>query len=87
MRPKYEPGDYIVVEPNHGTRPGNIVVAKLRSGKKMLKKLMYERDGEITLGSINEDYKTITVLREDLDGAMQYVGGSVASDSYTVREP
>ncbi len=74
MHPRIRSGEFIVVEPEAAINPGDDVVVICRDGRKMVKQLLYQRDGEITLGSINNGFKPITLLIEEVE-AMHYVAG------------
>lgn len=88
MAPRYEAGEYILVEPNRVAEPGDIVIVKLRDGRKLLKKYLYRRNGEVTLASINTEYRPLTVpLAEIEDNGIQFVAGTMSARSLAVREP
>lgn len=61
MRPRIKSGEFIVVEPNTPPNPGDDVVVICHDGRKMVKELLYIRDGEVTLGSINNSFKPISL--------------------------
>lgn len=72
MAPRIRSGEFIVVEPNTEVTPGDDVVAIFSNGKRMVKTLLYRRDGEICLGSINENHAKITALEEEIE-SLHYV--------------
>lgn len=72
MAPRICSGEYIIAEPNTSISPGDDVVVKLVDGRRMVKTFLYSRDGEITLSSVNEGHKPITVPETDVLG-MHYV--------------
>jgi len=72
MAPRICSGEYIIAEPNTSISPGDEVVVKLVDGRRMVKTFLYSRDGEITLSSVNEGHKPITVPESDVLG-MHYV--------------
>lgn len=78
MYPRYRPGEILVVEPNAAVVPGEDVVVRTRDGRKMVKRLLFQRSGEVELGSINERHKPITIALEQIE-SMQLVAGSVRS--------
>lgn len=85
MQPKYDPGDFIIVEPSREAQAGDIVVVKLVDGRKLVKKLLYRRNGELTLGSINQDYRTLTFAQTEVE-SVHFVGGVASANSTMVRE-
>lgn len=52
MSPRYEPGEVVVVSPQHPVNAGDYVVAKLHNGEVMIKRITF-RDNLIILGSVN----------------------------------
>lgn len=66
MAPAIRNGWIVLVEPNASTHPGELVVVCLQDGRCMVKEYLYERDGSVTLGSVNQDHKPVTVDRNDV---------------------
>lgn len=66
MAPRIRHGEFVVVEPCREAMPGDDVAVELRNGRRVVKTFLYERDGEITLGSINNGHGNITVNRADV---------------------
>jgi len=60
MRPRIKSGEYIVVEPNAEAQPGDDVVVKFADGSAVVKELLWIRDGDVCLGSINNGVPPIT---------------------------
>ncbi|MFH1493765.1 MAG: S24 family peptidase [Pseudomonadota bacterium] len=81
MRPRIKNGEFIVVEPNHAPQPGDDVVVCLLDGRKMVKELLYMRDGEITLGSINNGHGNISVASDQVD-KMHYVAAIIPRGAF-----
>lgn len=81
MRPRIKSGEFIIVEPDSPTHPGDDVVVLCKDGRKMVKELLYQRDGEITLGSINNGFKPITLPLEEVD-SVQYVAAIVPRGAF-----
>lgn len=81
MRPRIKAGEFIVVEPNHECQPGDDVVVVLRDGQRMVKELLYVRDGETTLGSINNGHPNITVPVADIE-KMHYVAAIIPRGAF-----
>lgn len=61
MRPRIKSGEFIVVEPNAEAQQGDEVVVKLRDDGVIVKELLWIRDGEMSLGSINDSVPPMTV--------------------------
>lgn len=74
MHPRIRSGEFIVVEPESPANPGDDVVVICQDGRKMVKQLLYQRDGEVTLGSINNGFKPLTIPLADIE-AIHYVAG------------
>jgi phage repressor protein C with HTH and peptisase S24 domain len=66
MRPRIKSGEYIVAEPSVEALPGDDVVVKLKSGKAMVKELLWIRDDEISFGSINNGIPPVTVPSNEI---------------------
>lgn len=81
MRPRIKSGEFIVVEPNHQVEPGDDVVVCLLDGRKMVKELLYIRDGDLTLGSINNGHGNITVAMANVD-KMHYVAAIIPRGAF-----
>lgn len=87
MQPRYDPGDYVIIEPTRVPEPGDVVLVRLRDGRTLLKKLLYQRNGDLALGSINDSYRPITVALTDIEErGIQFVAGSVSGRSCSVKE-
>jgi phage repressor protein C with HTH and peptisase S24 domain len=74
MSPRIRHGEYVVVEPNTAITPGEDVVVRARNGRKMVKRLLYQRGNEVSLGSINERHPTLTISLEEIE-SIHFVGG------------
>lgn len=81
MRPRIKAGEFIVAEPNHECQPGDDVVVVLRDGQRMVKELLYVRDGEATFGSINNGHPNITVPVADIE-KMHYVAAIIPRGAF-----
>ncbi len=81
MRPRIKSGEFIVIEPNYEYSPGDEVVVALKNGKRMVKELLYQRDGEISLGSINNGHPNITVSLEDVE-KVHYVAAIIPRGAF-----
>jgi phage repressor protein C with HTH and peptisase S24 domain len=67
MSPTIRSGWLVVIEPNSGYAPGMFVLVCTKDGQCMVKEFLYERDGEIALGSVNDAYARITLTREEIE--------------------
>ena len=57
------------------------MVVILKDGRKMVKEFLYSRDGDLTLGSINADYKHATVPLSEVE-AVHYVAAIVPRGAF-----
>lgn len=85
MRPRIKSGEYIVAEPSNEAMPGDDVVVKLRSEKAMVKELLWQRDGEVSLGSINASVPPITIPLDEIV-SIHRVAAIVPRGSALIRE-
>lgn len=60
MRPRIKSGEFILVEPSFEAQPGDDVVVKFRDGSAVAKELLWVRDDEVCLGSINNGVPPMT---------------------------
>ena len=61
MSPRIQPGEYVIAEPGREPLPGDEVIVQLSDERVMVKRFMYQRDGEFCFGSINSEFPNITV--------------------------
>lgn len=66
MHPRIKHREIIVIDPNHDLKEGDEVVVHLQDGRQMVKVFLYERDGEISLGSINDKHPPISVKQSEI---------------------
>lgn len=76
MRPRMRSGEFIIVEPNVESHPGDDVVVKSADGRRMVKELLYIRGGEITLGPVNNGFRPITLALADIE-SIHYVAAII----------
>lgn len=69
------------VEPDTTPNPGDDVVVICHDGRKMVKELLYTRDGEVTLGSINNGFKPISLQLADIQ-SIHYVAAIVPRGAF-----
>lgn len=80
MQPRIRPGELVVVEPNVTPLAGQDVVVRTRDGRKMVKQLLIRRSGELTLGSINQDHRQITLALDQVE-SVHYIAAIVPRGS------
>lgn len=85
MRPRIRHGEFIVCEPNKEVNPGDDVMVALLDGRKMVKELLWRRDGEVSFGSVNEAHHPITVA-ESLIEKMHYVAAIMPRGAFITEE-
>lgn len=67
MQPRIRPGELIVAEPGAAVGSGDDVVVRTRSGRKMVKQLLFQRGNEVTLGSINTAHRPTSISLEEIE--------------------
>lgn len=65
MSPRFEPGDYVLVEPSTAVEIEDDVVVKLTNGETLLRRLVSRRAG-LRLSSVNERVPPITVSDDEV---------------------
>jgi phage repressor protein C with HTH and peptisase S24 domain len=80
MHPRYRAGEFVVVSPRIEAQSGSDVVVSLRDGRKLLKQLNWQRDGEIQLLSINNHFAPLTLSQSEVLWVHR-VAGSVPRDA------
>lgn len=81
MAPRYEQGEYVLVEPMRKAVPGDFVVVRLASGECMVKRFSAQRPHELVFDSINANYEKIIVAPSDVD-FIHYVACGVSAGSF-----
>lgn len=76
MRPRLKGGEFIVMEPNVEAQSGDDVVVQRADGRRMVKELLYIRDGEVALGSIDNGSRPITMSLVEIE-AIHYIAAIV----------
>ncbi|MDR2173644.1 MAG: hypothetical protein LBE32_05515 [Burkholderiales bacterium] len=66
MYPRVQDGEWIVAEPSVEAQIGDDVIVGLKDGRSMVKRLQWIRDGDISLGSINNAVPPITHSMEEV---------------------
>jgi phage repressor protein C with HTH and peptisase S24 domain len=80
MHPRYRAGEFVVVTPGIEAQPGSDVVVALQDGRKLLKQLNWQRDGEVQLLSINNHFAPLTLTLAEVQWVHR-VAGSVGRDA------
>lgn len=81
MSPRYLPGEFVAVDPCFEVQPSQEVIVILKDGTRMIKRLLWQRDGFACFESINKDYKNITLELAEID-ALHRVLGTVPSFAF-----
>ncbi|TCL06860.1 LexA family transcriptional regulator [Sodalis ligni] len=81
MWPRIQSGEFVVIEPNTKTHPGDEVFVRTHEGHNMIKILNYTRDGLYQFTSINNAHPPITMAVSDVD-EVHYVSGILKSTRF-----
>lgn len=76
MRPRIKSGEFVIVEPNIEAQSGDDVVVRCADGRRMVRELLYIRDGEIALGSVNNASRPITMSLTEIE-AIHYIAAII----------
>jgi phage repressor protein C with HTH and peptisase S24 domain len=79
MAPAIRDGWYVVVEPNTDPSPGEYVLVQTTDGRSMVKELLWQRNDQVALMSVNESHGRLTLAAEEIR-KMEFIG-LVASPS------
>lgn len=82
MQPRFRPGEIVVVEPGAATIPGDDVIIRTKAGRKMVKRLLFQRGQELTLGSVNDRHPLVTISLEEIE-SIHHIAGSVQRGTAT----
>ena len=83
MRPRFKPGEYVVIDTTRAAEPGQEVVVKTIDGRMMVKVFDWRRLGLVQLSNVNEAHRPIT-LDESSIILMHRVVGLVQADLHTL---
>lgn len=81
MHPRYRAREFVVVTPSIEAQQGNDVVVRMKDGRKLLKQLNWNRDGEVQLLSINNGFAPMTIQMSDVE-SIHRVAGGVPPDAF-----
>jgi phage repressor protein C with HTH and peptisase S24 domain len=84
MRPRLKHAEYIIAEPGNAALPGDDVIVKLTDGRELIKELLWIRDDEIYLGSINNGSPPMTVQQSEI-GYIHRISAIVTRSSPLLR--
>lgn len=82
MLPRIKPGEYVVMEPGRQVVPGDEVLVRSSDGRVMVKELLYIRDGQVHLGSVNDNQPKLAIPIQEID-RMHYVAAIVKRARWT----
>lgn len=74
MSPRYLPGEFVAVDPCAEIQPSQEVIVLRTNGTRMIKRLLWMRDGQACFESINKDYKNITLYMDEIAGLHRVIG-------------
>lgn len=76
MSPRYLPGEFAGVDPCAEVLPSDEVIVFLRDGRRMIKRLLWARDGQACYESVNKDHPNIVLDCEEIE-KMHLVTGHI----------
>lgn len=82
MSPRYMPGEFVGVDPCSEVLPSDEVIVLLNDGRRLIKRLLWMRDGQACFESINKDFQNITFELEDIS-ALHLVLGNIPKRAFT----
>ena len=81
LSPRIRSGEFILCEPGHPYAPGDEVLIELKDGRSMVQEFLYERDGSVTLHSINDGKGRLTVQVDEI-AKIHFIGAIVKSSRW-----
>lgn len=81
MSPRYLPGEFVAVDPCSEVQPSQEVIVLKTDGTRMIKRLLWMREGQACFESINKDYKNITLYMDEIT-ALHRVLGRVPPEAF-----
>jgi phage repressor protein C with HTH and peptisase S24 domain/transcriptional regulator with XRE-family HTH domain len=67
MRPRIQPGEFVVVEPNQPVEPGDDVLVKSKDGRVMVKRFLYKAQGRAHLISVNDAHAPLSFKDDEIE--------------------
>lgn len=81
MSPRYLPGEFVGVDPCADVLPSDEVIVLLADGRRMIKRLLWLRDGQACFESVNKDYPNIVIDCTEITG-MHLVLGHIPKSAF-----
>ncbi|QJD98633.1 helix-turn-helix transcriptional regulator [Massilia forsythiae] len=81
MSPRYLPGEYVGVDPCADVLPSDEVIVLFHEGQRMIKRLLWARDGQACFESVNKDYQNIICDLAEIS-AMHLVIGHIPKSAF-----
>lgn len=81
MSPRYMPGEFVAVDPSIEAQAGKECIVLLVNDQRLLKRLLWKREGYACFESINKDYKNITLPLDEIR-EIHFVIGPVPSMAF-----
>lgn len=74
MSPRYLPGEFAGVDPCSEVLPSDEVIVFLRDGRRMIKRLLWQRDGQACYESVNKDHPNIVLDCDEIEKMHRVTG-------------
>lgn len=81
MSPRYLPGEVVGVDPSIEVQSNDEAIVMLRDGRRMIKRLLWCRDGQACFESVNKDFPNIILDIEEID-KMHLVSGRIPKAAF-----
>lgn len=81
MSPRYLPGEFVGVDPCADVNPSDEVIVLLKTGQRMIKRLLWRRQDQACFESVNKDFQNIILDLEDVD-ALHLVLGNIPKAAF-----
>ncbi|KQQ94976.1 S24 family peptidase [Massilia sp. Leaf139] len=81
MSPRYLPGEFVGVDPCAEVLPSDEVIVQLADGRRMIKRLLWMRDGQSCFESVNKDHPNIIIDCSDIQ-ALHLVLGHIPKAAF-----
>lgn len=85
MIPKFNPGDFVFVEPGSPPELGDDVLVRLRTGETLIKLLMSKKGGMVRLDSYNDREQGPLFFKEEEISWMYYIAHYVQARKIKTR--
>lgn len=81
MSPRYLPGEFVGVDPCAEVFPSDEVIAQLKDGRKMIKRLLWMREDQACFESVNKNFQNIILDLEEIE-CMHLVLGNIPKAAF-----